>query len=116
MATFIPADSAQPVREVAPGNERDFQLQELYELLHCQTIEVLALSDGRFLVCDEEGKFVDQPERNDRATALADFASPAQIQEYLRAMEARGFTVFRLGDEADYIAGDVLVCQRNELR
>jgi hypothetical protein len=120
MATFIPAENAQPVREVAPGNGRDFQLHELYELLDCQTIEVLYLGNGRSMVIDGEGKLLAAPVRNERATTLADFVTPAQMTSYLLALREAGIDVIRTGGpndmESDFIAGDVLICEEHELR
>lgn len=48
---------------VAPRNGTDFQLEELYEMLECQSIEVVfrTLLPGTIMVIDEEGKLKGRP-------------------------------------------------------
>ena len=42
---------------VSPRNGRNFKLAELYEMLDCQTVGVVRLSDELILIIDDEGKF-----------------------------------------------------------
>lgn len=122
MALLIPANDNEPVREVQPKNGEDFTLKELYALLDCQYIEVINLPDGRIMVVDEEGKLVDEPMRNERATKLAGFVSlPEFVAEMLR-LRAGGVNVIMAGPpiddnttEVDYIAGDALICEDSEV-
>ncbi len=122
MAIFIPADPQHPLRDVAPKNGETFQLPQLYELLSCTTIDILHLADGRIMVLDDEGKLTGKP-RNERATRLAGFASPRQVVAELLRLRKAGVQVFWAGEpitdmtvEVDYIAGDVLVCENDEVR
>ena len=48
--------SAQP-QPVSPANGRSFKLAELYQLLDCQTVDVVRLSPDLILIIDDEGKF-----------------------------------------------------------
>jgi hypothetical protein len=121
MAHVIPADSSQEVIEVQPQNGAFFTYPELYELLSCQRVESFELPDGSILVLDEESKLVDQPLRNERATRLAGFGTPAQLVAEMLGNLAQGRWVAWLGEpitdestEIDCIAGDALVCSREE--
>lgn len=122
MAIFIPADPTQPLREVAPKNGKNFHLAQLYTLLSCTTIDILHLADGRIMVLDDEGKLTGKP-RNERATRLVGFASPGQVVAELLRLREEGIEVFWAGEpitdmtvEVDFIAGDVLVCENDEVR
>ena len=42
---------------MSPRNGRNFKLAELYEMLDCQTVGVVRLSDELILIIDDEGKF-----------------------------------------------------------
>ncbi len=123
MAQLIHADGTTEDRQPADGQA--FQLQELYQMvkgpdqpLGSVSIELLSTRDGRFMVINGEGKMrhLSFP-RNDVATALIDFASPEQLQDYVAALEDRGVTVAVLGDltQQDYVVGTVLVCQPEEV-
>lgn len=95
MATLIHADGTG--REVTPKNARaGFTLRELYALLDCSTVEVVALADGRTMVLDEDGKYR-EPRRpvNERATRLLHLAG---------------------GMPTDFVTGDVLIVLRGELK
>ena len=63
------------VIEVTPRNGTDFKLNELYELLGCQTIEVIYLNnpgedEDDIMIGDEEGRLIDEPWRNVEATKI----------------------------------------------
>lgn len=124
MATFIPADMNQPTREVEPQNPKEgFTLGELYPLLSCTTIEVVSLPNGQIMIIDEEGKWAQKP-RNERATKLAQFVSPKEMVEWLLKMREQGVNVLRVADqpltdfseESDWIVGDALICNDEELK
>jgi hypothetical protein len=121
MALLIPADVNLPPREVQPGNGSNFTFAELYELLGCQLVETRELADGSIMVHDEEGKAANSPQRNERATWLADFATPAQLVAEMLRERGQGKAIAWVGDpitdettEVDYIAGDVLICTCEE--
>ncbi|MCC3152788.1 DUF3846 domain-containing protein [Hymenobacter sp. BT770] len=48
--------SASP-QPVSPANGKSFKLAELYQLLDCQTVDVVRLSPELILIIDDEGKF-----------------------------------------------------------
>src|SRR5258708_12089085 len=78
------------IEEVSPENGRDYQLEELHRLLDCSMIDLIPTRDGNIIVIDDDGKISKKP-RNEAATALVAFKSPAEIaQEMLRA-RAMGF-------------------------
>lgn len=79
------------VEIVEPKNGRDFQLEELQGIVGGY-IECLNLNDGRLLVCNEEGKLKDL-DLNVRATEL---------------VRTNGYN--------DWIVGDVLICNNNEIK
>jgi len=56
MATFFKFDGSQT--EIQPENGRNFELEELYRLLGCDTIEIITIADGddEVLVIDEDAK------------------------------------------------------------
>ena len=121
MAIFIPANINLPMREVQPTNGREFQLAQLYELLSCTSIETLTLSDRKIMVIDEEGKYTKT--RNERATQCVGFATPKQYIAQLLQLRESGVNVIwgqdRITDmttELDFIAGDAMICEGNEIR
>lgn len=73
------------VENVEPKNGTDFQLEELQDIVGGY-IECLNLSDGRLLVCNEEGKLKDL-DFNERANGYS-----------------------------DWIVGDVLICKTGEVK
>lgn len=82
------------VTDVQPKNGTDFSLGELKEAVNGY-IEILRTNDGRLLVCNEDGKLL-RLDYNPVATILA----------------------HRLGiiAPANYIVGNVLVCNVNEIK
>lgn len=79
------------VVEVSPKNGKDFSLEELKAIVG-GWIEVVSLHDGRLIVCDEEGKLKGK-NRNHKATDL--------------------YRLTLLTN--DFLVGDVLVCNDNEI-
>ena len=110
MATIIYPSGRQEERQ--PANGSDFQLEELRAIVE-GSIEIVKTKDGRILVCNEESKLEGLP-YNELATHLVDFPSPEQIRATLKAHPE----IIFVGDlnEADYIAGTVLVCKSDEVR
>jgi hypothetical protein len=90
MAQIIKTSGA--VIETKPKNGTDFQLDELQSIVGGY-IEVVSLRDGRLIVCDEEGKLKGK-ERNNKATDIL-------------------HSVF---NNNDFMVGDVLVCNENEIK
>ena len=56
--------------DVSPKNGKSFTLDEVYELLEVQMVEVVRLKDGLILICDEEGLFKSNPVINTEATRM----------------------------------------------
>ena len=73
---------------VVPDNGTDFQLEELKEAIGGGWIETVLLRNGQIMVCDDEGRIKKLP-INPRATLLYG-SSP--------------------------VHGDVLICQRNQIK
>lgn len=68
MAELI-APGAEPA-QVSPA-EGTFRLQEMYDLIGCSYVQAVALSDGRTMWMDEEGKYATPPlATNEHATRL----------------------------------------------
>ena len=88
MAQIIYTDGL--TKAVTPKNGTDFQLDELKAIVGGY-IEIVETIDGRLLVLDEEGKLKDKP-INMKATRL-----------YKQGM-------------FDFIVGDVLVCETDEIK
>lgn len=82
------------VKTVDPKNETDFKLEELYEMLECDMIEVVPLKHDYIMIIDEEGKLKEK-----------DFNSPA-TQVYHTAFP----------NIHDVIVGHALVCHNNMLQ
>lgn len=87
MATIIKANGS--TQDIEPKNGSDFQLEELQKIVGGY-IEILYLNDGRLMVCNEEGKLNRLP-YNEKATRL-------------------------FGLSYDYVVGDVLVCDNNQIK
>lgn len=79
--------------EVSPKNGSDFSLEELQGYVGGY-IEIVHLGRGEIMVVNEEGKLHNTP-TNLNATALYQFAT---------------------GDCKDFIAGDVLLTQKNMVK
>lgn len=84
--------------EVKPADSSSgFNLQELYILLGCQTVEAIYLDDGRVMVIDEEGKL------------RRDFRE-RRNEEGTRLLEISG------GIPGDFITGHALICSMQEFQ
>lgn len=120
MALFISTDCSQPFTSVKPENGNSFTLEELYQLLHCTTIECISTFQGSVMVCDEEAKLTGKP-TNQRATELVSFVRvgewKALLAEHSEIIVASPISWQELPDsaKADWIAGDVLVCEAHEM-
>ncbi len=77
--------------EIEPENGSNFKLQELYKILNCRLIELVATRDGRLIILDEEGKLQNKS-INTKATKL-----------------------YKYGEE-DIIVGDVVVCNNKQIK
>ena len=88
--------SAQP-QPVSPQNGRSFKLAELYQLLDCQTVDVIRLSPELILIIDDEGKFRSPAYLNLLATYLW----------YQHQPEARG---------QDSIVGRAILCRDKQFK
>lgn len=73
--------------------ERGFTLKELYAAIDTDMVETLNLPDGRVLIMDEDGK-IKNKQPNELATAVAR----------------------QLIHVADYIVGDVVICDPREFQ
>ena len=87
MATLIKSNGEET--NVLPKNKTDFKLDELQNFVG-GIIEIVKTKDGKTMVINEEGKVNDLP-FNQKATEIY------------------------LYNEHDFIAGDVVVCESNEL-
>ncbi len=92
MATLIKTNGEQT--QIQPNQPPHFTLEELQGCVG-GLIELITLSGGRLMICNEEGK-IDNLELNQGATRMA------------HDDEA----IF----EEDYIAGDVLIINDNEIQ
>ena len=88
MATLIKSNGEEI--NVIPNNKKDFQLDELQKYVG-GFIEVVRTKGNKIMVINEEGKINDLP-INQKAS---------QFYQY---------------NEFDFIVGDVLICQSNEIR
>ena len=68
--------------EVSPENGRDYQSEELHRLLDCDMIDLIPTRDGHIMVIDDDGKISKKP-RNEAATALIAFKTPAEIAQQM---------------------------------
>ena len=87
MATLIKSNGEE--KNVLPQNKTDFTLEELQKYVG-GLIEIVRTKDGKPMIINEEGKINDLPV-NQKATAIYPY------------------------NEYDFIVGDVLICQENEI-
>lgn len=80
------------VLEIEPRNGRHFKLEELYEILECELVQMVFLQDNKIMLIDEEGKLT-KSTVNKKATAI--------FNEILRI-------------SYDWIAGHAIVCEQNQ--
>lgn len=121
MAQFIPADITKPQCEVQPANGRDFTLVELQHYVGGD-IELLELPENRIMVLNEESKLIGNPQRNHRASEQVVFVTLREVKAQIEKQRKRGVFVLHgydfsgdLDVPADYIAGDVLICESKEV-
>lgn len=82
--------------DISPANGTDFQLEELYKHLDCNTVEfVYDYANGKILIIDEEGKFTDK-EYNYEATRYCHNN--------------------RMIHPLDKIVGDAILCDENQIK
>lgn len=105
------------ITEVTPENGTDFSLAECYQLINCEMVEVVELSDGRIMILDEEGKLKDEFEINDKATELfmRDRPTHSEYVSKMKEMYGDNFIDAGMGDSDlnDSIVGTVIVCSPN---
>ena len=87
MATLIKTNGVKT--NLTPQNKTDFQLTELQKIVG-GLIQIVKTKDGRTMVINEEGKINNLP-INQKASELYQY------------------------NEFDFIAGDVLICNENEI-
>ena len=87
MATLIKSNGEE--KNVLPDNKMDFTLEELQKYVG-GLIEIVRTKDGKPMIINEEGKINDLP-INQKATAIYPY------------------------NEYDFIIGDVLICQEDEI-
>ncbi|MBE6244242.1 MAG: DUF3846 domain-containing protein [Bacteroidales bacterium] len=86
------------IEDVMPANGKDYQLDELQKIVG-GFIEIVDLSGGQIMVINEEGKLYGL-DKNNEATG-----------------RFRESVLRRFGYKTkDYIVGDVLVCNSNEVK
>ena len=57
---------------IKPENEVSFVLEEMYNIIKCDVVQVIPIAGtGKILIIDEEGKLKDKPTVNVLATNLA---------------------------------------------
>ena len=83
------------LERIEPRNGTSFVLEELYEVLSCETIEVLYLPDETIIIIDENGKFRVPSTSNHIATLV-----------YNK----------QFGRVADHVVGAAIICNSNMLR
>ncbi len=82
---------------IDPANGSDFQLEELYRILECRTIEIVPLRHSqRIMIIDEEGKLGREPKPYNNAASLI-----AKLEHSIQ--------------DDDCIVGHALVCRKGEL-
>lgn len=69
MAQKIAVDGT--ATEFSPGNGKSFTLEEIYRIVECDTFQEIRLSNGRYMLMDEDGKAHMEKGENWFATALA---------------------------------------------
>lgn len=92
MAKVITVD--QKVTEVEPENGTDFTYEELCKHTKSEMVQMVVLQDGRYMWMDENGK-LEGKVSNSLATTLLKEAG---------------------GIPWDYVAGDVLICERDQVK
>lgn len=116
MGRIYYADGRQEER--APANGRDYSLKEMQAIVGGYIELVPCKQPGMIMVINEEGKLLGLP-RNEQATALAALPTSTDLAE-LKLMW--GDDLILIGDHAldgegeDYIAGDVLVCENQQVQ
>lgn len=89
MATLY-RENGEIVEDIQPKNGKRFELEELYELLNCETVERVFIKGTKvIMIVDENGKIRRRP-KNQKATEI--FHSSQRMNSW------------------DWIAGDALLC------
>ena len=86
------------VTEIEPENGKDFQLDELYDLLGVSIVEMVFLPENLVMIVDEEGALNDDRKLNLKATELVTNAAT------------------KLGRMGTLIFGNVAVINQNQIK
>lgn len=118
-ASVIKSDGT--ITFVLPDNGTDFTLEELLKHCECDTITMVSLQDGRWMVADDNGKLGDTIAINKYATTLYQKGRVFIDDEEILKSVAPGTSVHvlktGLGKEFDNaICGTVLVCEKNMIK
>ncbi|WP_216726123.1 DUF3846 domain-containing protein [Hymenobacter siberiensis] len=71
---LIATNDDKPLASISPTNGSDFELEQLYQALDCQTIEVVSIGETDMIfIIDEEGAINGDPQVNKLATSLYRF-------------------------------------------
>ncbi len=107
--------------EVFPKNGKDFKIEELHLHVECDTVDIVGLADGRYMVVDDNGRSNKLP-LNLKATGMYRNGRMS-VAETKAAMEKKfaeldqDFQVMVMGSDADYnIVGNALVCDKSMIK
>lgn len=107
-------------RMIMPKNGAHFKLEELYELIGCEYVDIVTLSDGRLMVCDEDGLFKKLPQ-NKVATNLYK-KGRMSLEEMMALIETqmiinghKDVKVMGIGGD-DNVLGNVIVCDKSMIK
>ena len=111
------------ITPIKPANGTDFQIEELYKAVDCQSIESINIdSDDYLMIGDEDARMFDGAKVNDIATKFYrecfNITDPVrQWAEQRRQMEAMGVIVCGDDDFPPFsVVGNVVIMPQNMLR
>jgi len=117
LPVFI-SDDNTIIKNIMPANNRHFSLQELYDLIKTDVVQVVELYDNTILIIDEEGKLKNEPVINKLASQLysVDRLNEDELKAQLSLYKSLGFAVITnldsdLGFPHNSICGNVVICQ-----
>lgn len=121
MLAYYISENTQVLNEmkvVQPKNGRYFQLQELYELLHCEYVELVTLTQTEVMIVDESGRINNRPKNKFATEIYLKTRVPKEVRDKrLKELEDQGFSIVDMTKgEEPYIAGDVIICPKYMLK
>jgi len=106
------------ILDITPKDGVHFTFEEMHELIGCEYVQLVSLSNREYMIVDEEGALKPDRIKNEKATiAYQKICLPQEVIEAnLKELEEQGVAVHRLpGNEENFIYGNAILSNLKEI-